>query len=67
MNQEVHPRQESLPLSSTVEEFSQRHSLGVATTWRMIRDGQLEAVKIRRATRIPLISEQRWLNSLKRR
>jgi len=39
----------------------------VATTWRMIRDGQLEAVKVRRATRIPLISEQRWLNSLKRR
>ena len=56
-----------LPLSSTVEEFSERHSLGVATTWRLIRDRQLEAVKVRHATRIPLISEQRWLNNLKRR
>jgi len=65
--QKEQAQQPQLPLSSTVEEFSERHSLGVATTWRLIRDGQLEAVKVRRATRIPLISEQRWLNSLKRR
>lgn len=52
---------------STIPQFANRYHLGVATVWREIKRGKLEAVKIGRTTRILSDAEKRYLDSLPRR
>jgi len=46
-----------------VKEAAAKLSVSVRTVWRMISDGQLEAVRFRRCTRLSLAQISKYLQS----
>ena len=51
------------PKSSTIKQLCERHNFSEVTAWRLIKSGELRAVKIGRLTRILHEDEQDFLAS----
>ena len=48
----------------TIHDFRKKYSLGLTTTYHLLRQGKIARVKIGRMTRIPLASAEAWAASL---
>lgn len=51
--------------SSSIDDIAERYGISYTTVWRIIKRGELKAVKIGRATRILPQDEDAWVSSLK--